>query len=371
MDIIYFSNTLWNGMKQRPQQICEELSKSNRVIYVEPPTFFHYLKDQKNDKIFKKPYEKELYIFNAIPTLPLKNLLSPLNLYYQRKLAVLLKNLLSELKFNDFVLWFTFPNQEPLTKYLKFGFMVYECMDEYSGLERSFGKSLFKNYELSLLKKSDLTIVTAEKLYKSKSGSSRNIILSPNAAETGFFASSLNDEIEKPKIFSNQNPVIGYIGAIREWLDVDLMEEVITKNPDLNFLFVGPVATDVEKLKRFSNVVFQGYIPYKELLPFVKLLDVAIIPFKINSLIENTNPIKIYEYLAAGKPVVATQFPEALNLVPLVSAAVREDFSQAIRDQIKNNSTIKIEKRLTFAKKNSWTERVSQILLKVNELRKN
>lgn len=375
MDIIYLSYHLWSSMTQRTHHISRGLSKYARVLYVEPPTnFIYYAKQKSKSEIpgaIRREGKNELYIMSANHTLPLKNYFGFLNKYYQELLIKDLLKATNKLDFKNPILWFTFPLQLPhLGKYNE-AFSLYECMDEYSELERTYNQKLINKHEEKLLKNVNMVITTAKNLQDTKGKFNKNIVLSPNAADTDFFNRIISDiNIEKVKIFNNSNPVIGYIGAIREWLDWDLIKSIVEAKKDWNFLFVGPVQFDVEDLKKYQNIYFTGQINYTNLLPYLKKMDVTIVPFAINKLIDNTNPIKIYEYLAAGKPVVTTPFKEASRFGKFISTAKDcNEFINKIEILLSSMNSNIIEERMKFAAKNSWEIRVEEILSSIELVR--
>ena len=109
----------------------------------------------------------------------------------------------------------------------------------------------------------------------------------------------------------NSRPTVGYIGAIAEWFDVELVAHAARNRPAWNFVLIGSSAgIDSSRLRRFANIKMLGELPYNALPDYVHSFDICIIPFKLTNLIMHTNPVKVYEYLSAGKPVVATPLPE-------------------------------------------------------------
>ncbi len=353
-------------MRQRPQQMALALSKKARVLYVEPPTnFYHFYRNR--DSILKEDIfqvNENLSVFRAIRTLPFKNYFYFLNKLYQNLLSRKVVNTIRKLSFKNPMLWLTFPAQSAhLGKYDE-KYVIYECMDDYAELETLYGKSFICKSEDEIIKNSNLVVTTSHSLFESKSKNHNNVSFSPNAAEVEWFNKVVHDEsIETPKLFDNNNPVVGYIGAIREWLDLELIRSAVSQKPEWNFLFIGPVNTDVSNLKSFPNVQFTGYKDYSELPKYLKLMDVTVVPFKLIKLIEHTNPIKIYEYLAAGKPVVATNFPEAAHFGSFVKTASNtEEFILKISECFNENSKEEINKRLEFASNNSWDKRAEEIL---------
>lgn len=377
MDIIYLSYQLWSSMTQRAHHIASGLSKYARVLYVEPPTnFLYFARNKKRSEqpgTLRKEGDGELYIMSAQHTLPMKNYFSFLNKYYQNMLSGEIQKNLEKTNFKDPILWFTFPLQLPHFGKYEEVFTLYECMDEYAELEKTYNSALIEDCEKKLLENVNMVVATAKNLEETKGKFNKNIILSPNAADVDFFSRVVFDRnIEKVKIFDNNNPVIGYIGAIREWLDWNLIKDLVETKTGWNFLFVGPVQYNVEEIKKNKNVHFAGQVNYKNLLPYLKAMDVTMVPFAINRLIDNTNPIKIYEYLAAGKPVVTTPFNESFRFGKHVKPAKDVNgFVDIIRYELTHKSQNVIDERVAFAALNSWEVRIDEIIKNIESARKN
>ena len=107
-----------------------------------------------------------------------------------------------------------------------------------------------------------------------------------------------------------KKPVIGYFGNIERRIDYDLVKELIAMNPDKNFVFIGPVDKyylDVDGYK-FPNFYLKGQVPYDLMPAVLKGFDVAIIPFKKDEVSNNIFPLKLFEYMGSGRPVVSTDF---------------------------------------------------------------
>jgi len=126
---------------------------------------------------------------------------------------------------------------------------------------------------------------------------------------------------------------------------------------------------DLKKLEKFKNVHFLGERPYSELPKYLHGFDVCLIPFKNVPLIEATHPVKIYEYLAAGKPVVATKMLELLPIKDLCYIAnTHEEFLSMLEQALQEKSQDLIEKRIAYASKNTWTSRFESLYSKLTTL---
>src|SRR5262249_49324721 len=117
---------------------------------------------------------------------------------------------------------------------------------------------------------------------------------------------------DRPADMPGGKPVVCYCGAVYPWLDYPLIQYAAEQMPDVHFLFIGPVHPGVEPIARefssLSNVSFTGMKPYEALPGYFRYIDVGMIPFQLNELTKSVNPVKLYEYSAAGKPTVATRF---------------------------------------------------------------
>ena len=231
--------------------------------------------------------------------------------------------------------------------------IVYDCLDEHSGFG-TMGPALAGD-ESSLIEKSDLVLVTSQRLYAKASHTARRTLLLPNATDFDHF----NCRPAVRLLAELKGPVIGYYGAIAEWFDVDMVRSAAVARPDWNFVLIGDViGANLASLRPLPNVHLLGEKPYAELPGYLHRFDVACIPFKVNTLTMATNPVKFYEYLSAGKPVVAVELPELEPYrqyhYPVRSAA---DFTRQIEAALHESAPELAQARMAFARQNTWRQR--------------
>lgn len=235
---------------------------------------------------------------------------------------------------------------------------LYDCMDDHAGFSTNSDSMLLQ--EKRLFEDSDIVVATSQRLYEKVNKFNDNCLLVRNAGEYDYF-SRMPKTISKD-IPVGKGPIIGYYGAISEWFDIKLIEELAKRNKNWTFVLVGDTfGCSIEATSKLSNVIFTGEKPYSELTSYLYGFDVCLIPFLVNELTLATNPVKVYEYLAAGKPVVSTELPELKVMSHLVSLATTvEDFEEAIKANLQDSENKKIE-RMKFAENNSWSARYKQL----------
>lgn len=212
---------------------------------------------------------------------------------------------------------------------------------------------------------SDLVICTSRALYEEKKAQNKNTFFVPNG--TDLSNNPVVCETEHPKLKSYPKPVVGYLGTIERRIDYELLKEVIEANQDKSFVLVGPVYRNFvpDEYYKFKNVHILGPIPYEEAAQIISSFDIAIIPFKLDEVSKTIFPIKLFEYLSIGKPVVLTDFNPDLKeftsqeLVSYCNNA--KSFSMAINNELATNNQVKLELRKKLALENTWDKRAEQI----------
>src|SRR5690606_18611935 len=184
--------------------------------------------------------------------------------------------------------------------------LLYHCSDDFT-LVPSFPDS-FESLEKELMMEADGVVTTAETLSEAKRPFCRRIWTIPNGADCDHFSKAQAPELEiASDLMSLKPPRIGYVGTIFRWIDQEWVARTARQEPQWNFVLIGPVETDVSRLQALENVHFLGPRPYEHLPEYLKGFDAAIVPFRINDLTRRASPIKFYEYLALGLPVVASR----------------------------------------------------------------
>ena len=238
--------------------------------------------------------------------------------------------------------------------------LIYDCMDDWRNWpsEPKPGPSSLSDQD-ELAGESDLLIVTSRELRDSfaKEGAVPEII--PNAADFDSFQGGTGGSA----CLSIPKPIIGYYGAIADWFDLDLMAELAASRPQYSFVLIGEVTlSGIGKLKNLPNVHLLGEKPYRELPGYLRQFDVCTLPFTMNQLTRAVDPVKIYEYLSQGKPVVSVPLPELSSLSDLLYFAQGPaEFAHQIDRALTENDESLRQKRISFASQNTWASRVEAL----------
>ena len=257
---------------------------------------------------------------------------------------------------------------------------VFEAVDNW--LEHpsylKYRKLLQKNYQI-IAQKVDLIFTVAESLvdfFKSL-GRTKDTYWAPNGVDAEHFACA--SEAVPRDMVKISHPIIGYLGTIQNRVDIDLLEYLARNNPDKSLVLIGPtwpeflkflrpVAPEVKRLKKYSNVYFLGRKSYQEAPSYIKQFDVAIIPHKLDKFIQFTHSMKLFDYLACGKPVVTTPPSGVDKFSHLVYIAQNyADFNQKIQRALKEDNADLTRLRLEAARQNSWHSRSDEILNHIQE----
>ena len=217
---------------------------------------------------------------------------------------------------------------------------VDEIHEEISG--QKIPEAVLKRHDY-LLKNEQYTVVaTADKLYKEVIAvRNNNCALITNGVEYGHFDQKSDEiPIEIEKIVKSGKPVIGYFGAFAKWFDYELVEKVAQRFPNWEILLIGQDydgSIHASNIKQYSNIHVVGPINYKQLPKYAQYFSVSTIPFLINDITESTSPIKLFEYMALGKPIVTTAMPECRKYKSVFVGENHEDFLNKIENAVNGN----------------------------------
>lgn len=229
--------------------------------------------------------------------------------------------------------------------------VVYDCMDDHAGFSTNAPAMLAA--ETRLLEMADLVVASSRLLLDKVAPLARRTRLIRNAVDYPHFAVVAPTQHRTP-----QRLIVGYYGAIADWFDSDLVGALAGLRPHWRVVLIGDTfSADLASLEGRANISLPGEQPYTLLPGLIADWDCCIIPFKRLPLTEATNPVKVYEMLAAGKPVVAVPLPELVPIAELDQIALAETaeaFALAIEREVGRDSVARQVKRRDYARANTW-----------------
>jgi glycosyltransferase involved in cell wall biosynthesis len=256
------------------------------------------------------------------------------------------------------ILWFANPALGGLLDMVSYSQCVFRIADDNAAFQLLPGG--VKRAEQHLVQNADAVFVTAPSLRERYAWARDKLHYLPNGVDFEFFT---NSDLPLPKEYEAiPAPRVVYVGTIAEWFDADLIQSAAAALPDHSFILIGEPHIDLSALSAMKNVFLLGGRPYKNIPGYMRHADIGIIPFKNTKLVESVNPVKLYEYLACGLPVVATRWKTLVDIdSPALLAASREEFVQMIRQGLSEKKT-KSKFYIEYARANSWHARFQDIM---------
>jgi glycosyltransferase involved in cell wall biosynthesis len=343
-DILCFSHD-WTGDPLSKTHLMRLLARDNRVLWVNSIGYRTPSLGSKADlgRLWKKLHaarepltevEPNLWVLNplAVPAYGL-GAARGFNRWWLRRQV---RGAMRKLGFRRPINWVFNPAAAILAGRLGEEVLIYQCVDEYSAFTGVTARAIL-DLEADLLRKADLVVVSADKLYETKSRHNPRTVVVRHGVDFHHFRKALDPAtVVPPEVANLPKPVIGFFGLIADWVDVELMAEVAKQYPHGSLVVLGKATTDVSVLKALPNVHLLGRKPYADLPAYCKGFQVALNPFRINELTLAANPLKVREYLAAGLPVVATNIPEVAVLGTCRVADTPADFLRQVDEALKN-----------------------------------
>lgn len=239
------------------------------------------------------------------------------------------------------------------------GRVVYDAVDDLAGFDWSTPALL--EAERKLLQVAELTFAVSDRLVEMLAPLAKRVYRLPNGVNP---EPSLHLRNSLPSRRWGA-PVFGYVGSLAEWVDTSLMADVARAHPNGTVVVAGAAAgADLAPLQNLPNVVMLGQLPHDDLPALLAQCDVGLVPFRTDRpRLESADSIKVYEYLAAGLPVVTTPYGDVRKLGDLLHLAHdRSSFLSAVSAALGQQTQEQVERRLAFARQNSWLARAKEAL---------
>jgi glycosyltransferase involved in cell wall biosynthesis len=378
--LVYIGWNRWDTIWQRSHHLAHHLSRFFYVLYVDPVAYSlpgylrSRLKGDQSRNLWPKlrSINPNLVVFTPPPLLPFSLENRFINDLDHALLAKMVTRVMRKLAMARPILWLTYPLQLPLVGKLGEMLVCYDCMDNYPAFypPDSARTRLTASLEDKLLTLADLVTATALSLQKRLRQKHAHVHLLRNGVGQQFLTYRAAPQSPPPPDWPpGDGPVIGYMGMVSRWLDFEAIRRLAGRHPDWRLLFIGPSEVNLNPYRQWANLHFLGPKPYDILTDYAIRFDVSLIPFQINDLTLDVNPVKIYEYFALGKPVVAARLPELQPFAGLCYLAANTDefirqVEQAVDDLSRLDLTAQqasIARRQAIARANTWQQRAAEL----------
>jgi len=377
-DLVYFGPERWAGLWRNRHQLMTIFARRNRVLYVEPraylrPTLRRWQRGEIKWAELRRSrlaqVRENLYVYCPSPLTPISGR-SPLQEVLDLADRWMLWRTMHSLGWRAPVVWLSRPTMFNRMGQFNAALTIYHVVDEYTayGDGNLASRELIREQEQRLLQRVDLVIVVSENLLRSKRPLNQHTYLVPNGVDYSRYAKVMDSDAPPPAdIVHLPRPVIGYSGLIAARLDMALLREIALSRPEWSLVLIGAVddrycAAEWLTLRQMPNVHCLG-IKEVDLVPrYIKAFDVCLVPYTLSERADNASPLKLYDYLAAGKPIVTTAFAAADAFREVVRIAdSNEAFIRHIEAALSEKDDDLPAKRRRIAADNTWERRVEQL----------
>jgi len=375
--VVYFGNDWFAENRTSSHHIARRLGKMVPVLYIETPGSRSPQTSARDvRKLWRKlaralaPPQKvgDRFYVATIPQIPFRRLpaIDRLNRWLGAWLA---RRAMRKIGFTKRISWFVVPHPGPLAGRLGESLTVYYCIDYYASYP-GMDPVAIQKLDDDLTRQADVVFVAPRALLEPKRKLNPNVHFSPHGVDFELFSQASDPATQlAEEVRGLRHPVVGYFGTVGEFVDYDLLAYLVESRPEWTFLFVGLIHADVSRLRRYPNVIFAGPKPYETLPRWAACFDVAIYAHQVNRQTKHSNPLKLREYLATGKPVVSVVTPETATFGGVVYLADNpEAFLAAIERALREETPELRQKRMAAVASVSWDARFEETVAVVNDM---
>ncbi len=383
--ILCVATRAWDSLWRDSQQIMSRIAADNRVLYFEPgrnpdralgpelwrnlPNFLALRAREVRHNLTVIPTPSCLPMARKSLPHSVLQVTTPWAIKVNAQILIRhIRRAMSTFDVRSPILWLYEPRQLDLVG--KFGeklvcYYNYDDFPEFAHNKRI--RHLLRRLDNDLVRKSDVVFTTSRGQWQRSKELNPATHLIPNGVDFDLFHRALDPgTVTAPDIAPLRRPIIGYVGWLGYQIDVDLLLFVAEACPDCTLVLVGPdcLAEDTRRRRLHSlpNVRFLGQKQIQDLPSYLKAVDVALVPYVIGDHTLTVYPLKLHEYLAAGRPIVATALPELQPFREVVRVAdTYADLVQQIRVAVEGDSPEAIAARVAVARENTWDRRVAEI----------
>lgn len=352
-DILCFANIDWAARFQRPQQLMSQFARHGyRVFYIVPSRSAEpglaYSTLEVAPGVFEVTLQRDEFVDCYTQRMSEKHLQT-----YAKAIEALAKDwrIKTAVSVVHLAFWAALAHRLRDAHGWK---IQYDCMDDWVGFP-GIGETLLEE-EHTLVRDADLVTVTAALLQEKWAAMSRNCLLLRNGVDVEFFEQNC---VPNPLMAEIERPLIGFYGALAEWVDLPLIASIARLRPDWNFVLIGDIfVKDLAGLDRLPNVHLLGRKPYAQMPLYLYHFNVCLIPFRLYNVTHAVDPVKFYEFISAGKPVVSVPLEEMQIYADFVYfASEPQAFIEQIERALNETDTQAATRRVALASANDWRHR--------------
>ena len=434
-DLIFLSLENWDDIWRRNQFFCAELVRrfpQSRMLFVGKPIFLplfarhlksepgrQHVRETLKNRFWSVPQFPQISVFNPIKLLP--NPLPGARASNEAYMTAQIRGAARRARIENPLLWINPYDMGFLAGNLNERGVVYDITDDWELMASTpIARARIAAQDRFLCARADLTVVCSQALFTAREPVSRQILLVPNGVDAAHYA-RIDSNDAQPAGFFDQNggfhadsdadanadspsesapktggkswprPVFGYTGTLhRERVDLEMVTQLARAHPTGSVVLVGPQHWTDDSLQRaleaHPNLHAPGPVAYRDIPDVMARFDVCIVPHQQSGFVESLNPIKLWEYLACGKPIVSTDvagfrdYPDLVRLAPDARGFI--DACRAALQEVNGARAAKMaqqpqkwpllpsrsaERRAAIAA-HSWTARVDSLVERLVEL---
>lgn len=371
--ICFAPSDFWGMNPSCTTHIMKRLSVSNRVLYINPfsSDLLGVTKGKRRGfgqrlirklksltKWLRQP-QKNLFVFSPL-FIPIqgKKSIDAINNFFlvgQIRLACLIAGIKRPL------LWIENIRAADLLDHFRGSVKLYHVSDLFCHDGYVSNKSIQQLREEKVARASDIIICVSRELYALKKEKYSNVHYLPHGVDFELFhkASQQSDILEE--IRNIPKPIAGYFGTLTGSNDIALWEYCAGQSPQVSFVLAGRVTGgDYSRLQEMKNVFMPGFVPYDKIPSLCAAFDVCMLNWKMSPWIRSCNPLKMFEYMACGKPVVSVAIQELEQYKDVISiASNQEEFLRLLQWELEHDTEQRKQKRIEIARQHDWSHNVS------------